>query len=224
MVTDRRRYPESAGQDGLERLILDAGRAARAGVDLIQVRERGLDDRALLTLLRRMASACDGSRALLLVNRRVDVALAAGAAGVHLPAASPSAARVREIVPSGFVIGRSVHSAEEAEAVERAGGCDYLVFGTVYPSAGKPAGHVSAGVEGLRRACGAVTLPVLAIGAIVPARVREIAAAGAAGIAAVGLFITTQEEDDARQAEGTIAARVADVRRAFDEAGAVSLE
>ena len=215
MVTDRRRYRARTDQDRIERLIEDAARAARAGVDLIQVRERGLDDRTLLALVRRIGTACAGSRAILLVNGRSDIALAAAAGGVHLPASSPSASRVREIVPSGFVIGRSVHRAAEARAGEQTGGSDYLIFGTVYPSAGKPAGHPSSGPEALRRVCHAVRLPVLAIGGVVPARAHEIAAAGAAGIAAIGMFVTT-EQDGGEDADQTIAASVAAVRRAFE--------
>lgn len=216
MITDRQRHGEADDQGRVERLIQDAGRAARAGVDLIQVRERGLDDRALLALVRRISLACAGSRALLLVNGRTDVALAGSAAGVHLPAASPEAARIRELVPADFLIGRSVHSMGEAVAAEQSGGCDYLIFGTVYPSASKPADHVPSGVEALRSVCHAVRLPVLAIGGIVPGRVREAAAAGASGIAAIGMFVTTGDAC-AESLDEMIAARVAAARASFDD-------
>jgi thiamine-phosphate pyrophosphorylase len=212
VVTDRHRYPDGDDDIRIERLIEDVRRAVAAGVDLIQVRERGLPDRSLLGLVRRIVAESVGSGALVLVNGRTDVALTAPAAGVHLPAASPPAMRIRELVPAEFVIGRSVHSVEEAIAAEEAGGCDYLIFGTVFGSAGKPSDHVAAGVDALRRVSASVHLPVLAIGGIDPARAGEVAAAGAAGVAAIGMFSTTPEDQD-----DVIAARVAAVRGSFDD-------
>ena len=94
----------------------------------------------------------------------------------------------RAIVPDGFLVGRSVHSAAEAVTAEGSGGCDYLIFGTVFESASKPAGHRVAGVRALAEVCAAVRLPVLAIGGITTARIPDVVRAGAAGIAAVGLF------------------------------------
>jgi thiamine monophosphate synthase len=80
-----------------------------------------------------------------------------------------------------------VHSADEAEAADRGGGLDYLVFGTVFPTVSKP-GTVGAGIEALAAVCGRVALPVLAIGGITPARLSDVAQAGAAGFAGIGLF------------------------------------
>lgn len=205
MVTDRHRSGEAG-------LIEDVRHAGAAGVDFVQVREHGLDDRDLLDLVRRIVAGAGRSRVL--VNRRTDVALAAGAAGVHLPAGTPAASRLRALAPPGFVIGRSVHDVEEARAAERDGGCDYLIFGTVFPSTSKPAGHPIAGPERLRAVCRAVRLPVLAIGGMDAARARDAAEAGAAGLAAIGMFVTAGERsgDPAR----TTAARVAAARAAFD--------
>lgn len=162
--------------------------SARAGVDLIQVREPQLEARPLLALVRGAIDAVAGTGARVLVNDRLDVALAAGAAGVHLRGDSIHAPDARRLAPEGFLIGRSVHSVEEAVAAERAGGCDYLVFGTVFPSPGKPAGHAIAGVDALARVCAAVPLPVLAIGGASVDNAALIAAAGAAGVAAMRLF------------------------------------
>lgn len=162
--------------------------AARAGVDLVQVRERRLDDRSLVALVRATIDAVAGTGARVLVNDRLDVAMAAGAAGVHLRGDSMAAADVRRLAPQGFIVGRSVHSVPEAEEVERGGGCDYLVFGTVFESASKPAGHAAAGVDALGRVCAAVALPVLAIGGVTLANAGLVAAAGAAGVAAIGMF------------------------------------
>jgi thiamine-phosphate pyrophosphorylase len=162
--------------------------AARSGVDLIQIREPRLDDRALAALVREVLDAAAGTGARVVVNDRLDVALTSGAAGVHLRGDSFSAADARRVAPAGFVIGRSVHSVAEAVEAERGGGCDYLFFGTVFPSASKPAGHPVTGVAALERVCAAVTLPVVAIGGVSIANAREIAAAGAAGVAAISLF------------------------------------
>jgi thiamine-phosphate pyrophosphorylase len=162
--------------------------AARAGIDLIQVRERQLSDKDLLGFVRELIREVRPLATRVLVNDRTDIAVAAAADGVHLKGDAPPAADVRSIVPAGFVIGRSVHGVAEAEAAAAAGGCDYLLFGTVYRSASKPDDHPVAGIDGLTAVCRRVTLPVLAIGGITIERAPDVAAAGAAGIAAISLF------------------------------------
>jgi thiamine-phosphate pyrophosphorylase len=162
--------------------------AASAGATMIQVRERQFDDRQLFEFVGQVVEAVRPAGALVLVNERTDIALAAGADGVHLKSNSPPVEQVRRIVPERFVIGRSVHSDVEAAAVDRAGGCDYLLFGTVFPSASKPANHPIAGVEALKIACQRVQLPVIAIGGITPARAASILEAGAAGAAGISVF------------------------------------
>jgi thiamine-phosphate pyrophosphorylase len=164
------------------------GEAARTGVQLIQVRERHLNDRSQLAFVRAAVDMVSGTDARVLVNDRLDIALASGAAGVHLPADGIATSDVRRWTRAGFLIGRSIHSLEEAVAEEREGGCDYLVFGTVFPSASKPRGHAVAGVDALSRVCAAVRLPVLAIGGVSIANASQVAAAGAAGVAAISLF------------------------------------
>jgi thiamine-phosphate pyrophosphorylase len=193
MVTDRARVGHAPGVSDVDALVEAASQAARAGLTMIQVRERGLDDRVLLDLTARIVRQSAPLGVRVVVNDRVDVALASGAAGVHLPAAGVAPARVRPIAPAGFLIGRSVHSAAEAVEAERTGACDYLVFGSVFESASKPVGHEPAGIEALTRVCRAVRLPVLAIGGIVVERAREIARAGASGIAAISLFLGRDE-------------------------------
>lgn len=210
MVTDRSRYG-AAGDQALEGLIAHAARAARAGVDLIQVRERGLPDRRLLDLVGRILAAARGTAARALVNTRTDVALAAGAHGVHLRGDSPPATGVRTLGPPGFLIGRSVHTIDEALAAERGGGCDYLIFGAVFPSGSKAPGHTVAGVEALRSVCAAVRLPVLAIGGITEPRAAAVATAGAAGVAGID-FIASRRDDDEKNLKETIGR----IRAAFD--------
>ncbi len=176
------------GRGGTSALIARVEQAARAGVDLIQIREPDLDARALFELTRAALRAVAGTSARVVVNDRLDVALAAGAAGVHLRGNSFSAPDVRRLAAPPFLVGRSVHSEAEAAAVEAAGGCDYLLFGTVFPSLSKPAGHPIAGHEALGRVCARVRLPVLAIGGVSEATAPAALGAGAAGLAGIGLF------------------------------------
>lgn len=188
LVTDRHRLAPGVDAGAqLDALVDCVAAAARAGVDLVQVRERDLDGGALMRLVQRCVLAVRGSRARVLVNDRADVALAAGAHGVHLPGHGVPASRLRLLTPPGFLVGRSVHHATEAERVVRDGGVDYLVFGAVFPTPSKT-GINPAGIRGLRDAVAAVSVPVLAIGGVTLERAPQIARAGAAGFAAIGLF------------------------------------
>ena len=101
----------------------------------------------------------------------------------------PDGERLRwEVHHKGFTIGRAVHSPDEIDAAVVDGASDYLMFGTVFASAGKPPGHPVAGLDALRDACRRSPLPVIAIGGIDPSRLDDIAHAGAAGFAGVGMF------------------------------------
>ena len=155
---------------------------------MIQVRERHLDDRSLLDFLRDLIEMTAQTGCLVTVNDRVDLAIAARAAGVHVKDDGMRASDVRKLVPTSFIVGRSVHSAVDAVDAERAGGCDYLLFGTVFPSASKSDEHPTAGIEGLRTVCESTRLPVLGIGGISPSRAEAVAEAGAAGAAAISYF------------------------------------
>lgn len=171
-----------------DRALVDRiGAAARAGVHLVQIRQRDWEGGALAQLVTAAVLAVRGTRARVLVNDRLDVALAAGAHGVHLRGDSISAPRVRRVTPPGFIVGRSVHSPEEAEEAARGGGLDYLIFGTVFSTSSKPDARC-AGVGPLGAGCARVALPVLAIGGMVPERLGLVATSGAEGFAAIGLF------------------------------------
>ena len=217
MVTDRRRY--GTGESISRRRLIEAGRhAAAAGIDIIQIRERDLDDRQLAALTTAIVAATAGTRCRVVVNARADIALGAGAHGVHLRGTSPPGVRVRAIVPAGFLVGRSVHAADEAEAVERAGGCDYLIFGTVFPSVSKGADHPVAGVAQLADVCARVRLPVLAIGGVTAERAAEAAASGAAGIAAIDLFAALATSGGTMGAVASWQTVVSNIRLAFTQA------
>jgi thiamine-phosphate pyrophosphorylase len=176
LVTDRRRA------DPVEQ----ARRAVDSGVDIIQVRERDLEAAALAALVTGVLRVVQSAPTRVVVNDRLDVALACGAHGVHLRSDSMPAAAARTIVPEGFLIGRSVHGIEEAVRV--APGVDYLVAGTIFATTSKPGGQPLLGIDGLRGIVRAVSVPVLAIGGVTPERVECIAQAGAGGIAGIGLF------------------------------------
>ena len=160
--------------------------AADAGVDLIQIRERDLEASALAAMVTRIVQITRGCRTRVVVNDRIDIALACEADGVHLRGDSIPPARARAIVPPGFLIGRSVH--ETAEALAAAPHVDYLIAGTVFPTTSKPGRTDFLGLRGLAAIAAAVPVPVLGIGGVTAERVVEISAAGAAGIAAVALF------------------------------------
>jgi thiamine-phosphate diphosphorylase len=182
MITDRRRL---AGGD--DALVQRVAAAAAAGVDLVQVRERDLEARHLLRLVTRCLDAVRGTRTRILVNDRLDIALTAGAHGVHLPSDSMPASRARSLAPIGFLIGRSVHSLAEAVTVSEGGGLDYLLFGTVFATASKP-GQTPAGVNGLAAVSAAVRLPVLGVGGISRQTAAQLEGTGCAGFAAIGWF------------------------------------
>lgn len=193
LVTDRGRF----AREPEEELVLQVRAAAAAGVHLVQVRERELATRDLLHLVGRCVEAARGTSTRVLVNDRVDVALAAGAHGVHLPANGLPPSRLRRLVPPGFIVGRSVHDADEAARVAADGGVDYLIFGTVFPTSSKP-GAAAVGVVALRAAVAAAPVPVLAIGGVTLDRLSGIAATGAAGFAAIGLFAVAGPDSLAR--------------------------
>jgi thiamine-phosphate pyrophosphorylase len=216
VVSDRSRLPPPARLDGdepsLDALVERLALTAAAGVDLVQIREPDLSASAVASVVTRLRAAAGASPARILVNDRLDAALAAGADGVHLKAESIPTALVRRHVPAGFLVGRSVHDPDAARAAE-AEGADYVVFGTVFASGSKPAGHRTAGLEALAATVRAVRIPVVAIGGISLNTVAAAAATGAAGVAAIGLFFDPAGAAD--DLGGRLTQTVAGLRRAF---------
>jgi thiamine-phosphate pyrophosphorylase len=157
---------------------------AAAGIDAVQLREKDLADRALLELASAARAALPPPTRLL-VNGRTDIALGAGADGVHLPADGVPAAALRARFGAGLLIGVSAHRLEEVEEARRAG-ADYVLFGPVYSTPSKP-GTPPLGRQALARAAG-LGIPVYALGGVTLERFAEVSAAGAAGVAGIGLF------------------------------------
>ncbi len=191
-ATDRKALGSGAP---LQHLLAKIQAAAAAGVDWIQIREKDLPGRELLRLAR---EAVETITARIIVNDRLDVALAAGAAGVHLGRESVPAAEVVRWcragkAPAGFLVGVSCHSLKDAKEAELAG-ADYVIFGPVFETPSKAAFGAPQGVAALAEVCAAIRLPVIAIGGINEKNAQECLRTGAAGIAAIRLF---QEPADA---------------------------
>ena len=156
----------------------------------MQVREKDLTSRELIILVEEALSATreqgmGGARVV--VNDRVDVALAGGADGAHLAAHSMPVQVVRRFVPPAFVIGVSCHSLGEAMAAE-SGGADYLVLGPVFETPSKLGYGPPLGLEELRNVASRIRIPVLALGGITVDRIRPCLEAGASGIAGIRIF------------------------------------
>lgn len=170
--------------------------AAAAGVDWVQIREKDMCARDLLALARGAIEAT-GGEARIIVNDRLDVALAAGAAGVHLGGESVPA---REVVrwcrsgnaPAGFLVGVSCHDLDQARDAESTD-ASYVFFGPVFDSPAKRAFGPPQGVARLAEACRAVRIPVIAIGGVNEENGADCIRAGAAGIAAIRLFQEPRE-------------------------------
>jgi thiamine-phosphate pyrophosphorylase len=158
-------------------------RAVERGATLLQLRDPHMSARALEAEAARLVAAAPVP---VVVSARADVALAAGAAGVHLPERDLPVAAARQLLGASRLVGRSVHSVAAALEAEREH-ADYVVFGSVYPSPSHP-DRPAAGLDALRRVAEAVRLPVLAIGGVDATRAGECRAAGAAGFAAIGYF------------------------------------
>ncbi|HEU0124395.1 MAG TPA: thiamine phosphate synthase [Bryobacteraceae bacterium] len=159
------------------------GAAALARADWVQVREKEMPARALTELARGLT----GRGAKVIVNTRADVALAAGAAGVHLPAGSVAPAKLREMTGTALLIGVSCHSIGEAEQAEREG-ADYVFLSPVFPSPSKPGYGPPLGTALLAEACRRVRIPVLALGGVNEDNAGVCVAAGAAGFASISAF------------------------------------
>jgi thiamine-phosphate pyrophosphorylase len=157
----------------------------RGGVDLVQVREKALSDRALLAVVSAVRAALAATPTRVLVNGRADVALAAGAHGVQLPEEGLPVAEVKRAFPS-LTVGASCHS---VDAVRRAAdeGADFVLLGPVFATPGKEERPL--GLDVLAAAAAAVAVPVHAIGGVTPARVPALRAAGARGGAAIRPFL-----------------------------------
>jgi thiamine-phosphate pyrophosphorylase len=192
-------------------LVAQIEGAVRGGIDLVQIREHDLDTRSLARLAGQALHLAAGTSARVIVNDRVDVAVATGAHGVHLRELGFSSALIRPRWPS-LKIGRSVHS---CDALSGDAGVDYWIAGTVFPTASKASAEYL-GVEGLGRIVRtAGGTPVLAIGGITAATLPRIVGSGVTGVAAIGAFMPPVGAADL---VASVAKTVETLRFAFDTA------
>jgi thiamine-phosphate pyrophosphorylase len=170
--------------------------ALRAGVRAVQLREKDLPTRSLLALARDLADLARTYNARVLINDRADVCLAAGSAGVHLPAAGLPASVARALVGPDRLIGRSAHSADEAARAEREG-ADFVVLGPIFDTPTKRAFGLPIGLRELERARLCCRVPLFGIGGITKDRVRDVVKAGARGVAVVGSVMAAEDVERA---------------------------
>lgn len=170
--------------------IVDRRRGVRA--DVIHVRNKSATARELLELVKWYVARGDR----VLVNTRADVALAAGAAGVHLPSGSLAPRELRRIAPDGFLIGVSCHSREDLERAQTEG-ADYAYLSPVFAPLSKQDVRPPMGLDAFAEAVRGLRIPVIALGGVTPARLHDCLAAGAAGIAGIGLvdFLEAPDAD-----------------------------
>ena len=199
LITDRRLC---------ERLSLEeaVARAVGGGINVVQLREKDLAAAELVPLADHLR-AITRDKALLIVNSHLDVALLCGADGVHLPEKGPSVAATRRLAGDGLIIGRSVHSAEEAVKAEEEG-ADYVQVGAIFPTRSHPGPPAGPGL--VESVAARVTIPIVAVGGITARNVGEVMQAGARGAAVISAILGSPSPGAAarRLAEAMVEAAV----------------
>lgn len=185
LVTDRRLAPDLPARLAGALALAPPGRVA------VHLREKDLGGAALLALARALLPVCRARGAALLVNDRLDVALAAGADGVHLPAAGVGPAEARRLLGPGALIGVSCHSAKEVERA-RLGGATFATFSPIWDTPSKRAYGAPVGLSALRTAAG-LGLPLVALGGVEPGNAALAFAAGASGVAVIRAWLAGAE-------------------------------
>lgn len=185
LVTDRH---QTRGRP-LEHVVTEA---CASGLPAVQLREKDLPVRPFLTLAQTLRRITREYRTRLLINGRVDVALAVEADGVHLPSDGLPPDQVRRLIGPKRLLGVSCHRVDEVVEAERSG-ADYVVFGPIYPTPSKAPYGPPLGTALLQQACSAVEIPILAIGGVKRENMAALREAGAAGVAIISA-VWTQED------------------------------
>lgn len=162
--------------------------AVRGGVTMVQIRAKGLETREFLELATRMASALKRRSVPLIINDRVDIALACGADGVHLGQDDMQPDAARKLLGGVKIIGVSANTLKEAREAERLG-ADYVGLGPIYATTTKDTDLPVLGPEGIRRMREKIGIPIVAIGGINAGNAAAVMKAGAAGVAVVSAIL-----------------------------------
>ena len=186
-----------------------AGALVEGGARVVQLRIKGAEAGEMLAMARVLAPWCRTRGVGLIVNDRVDVALAAGADGVHLGQDDLPLAAARAIVPAGFVVGVSTHDEAQARAAAE-GGANYLGFGPCFTTTTKHNPDPVVGLPRLARVCAGSPIPVVAIGGIT---LDTVAAVVAAGAAAAAIIRAVNDAADVTAAARAVTAAFAEKRR-----------
>ena len=173
-------------------LLYVMGEAVAGGLSAIQLREKDLSTSALMVLGRQVLDVARSGRAMLLINDRIDVALALHADGVQLRADSLPVSVARTLLGPTRLIGVSVHSEEEAVQADK-DGADFAVLGPMYDTPSKRVYGPPLGLSVLDRATARCRIPILAIGGITPSRVQDVRRAGASGVAVVSAILAAED-------------------------------
>lgn len=187
------------GRDAVE----VAARAIRGGAKVIQLRDKQLMRGEVLEIARRLKEICAEKGVLFIVNDYLDIALAAGADGLHLGQEDLPLAEARRLLPIDSLVGCSITSLSQAVRAQ-AGGADYVAVGSIYPTLSKEKFKL-VGLETLRRVRSRVSLPLIAIGGIDYTNVKEVMKAGATGVAVISAVLGA---DDVEEATRRLAARL----------------
>lgn len=197
LVTDRKL---SRGRPTLE--VVQA--AVQGGVTCVQLREKSCSTREFIEEARAIKSFLSASSIPLIINDRIDVALAIGADGVHLGQTDMPLVIARSIVGEDMIIGISAECLQDAVEAEKMG-ADYLGVSPIYDTATKPDTAPSLGLEGLRRIRSAVKLPLVGIGGLNLTNAAEVVVNGAQGVAVVSAIVSAENcETAARQLRDVI--------------------
>jgi thiamine-phosphate pyrophosphorylase len=193
LVTDRL---HAGGRD----LLVVLQEALEGGVKAIQLREKDLSGKELFLLAEKTRRLCERYQAALLINDRVDVAVAIDAAGVQLGNTSLPIRDARSLLGEDRLIGASIHSIEEAQHAQNVG-ADFILFGPVYFTPSKAAFGAPQGVSALKKIVEMTRIPVYAIGGIKPENINEVRGAGVKGVALISAIL---EAPKPKQAAETI--------------------
>ena len=171
-------------------------RVLATGIPAIQLRERDLSARELVTLAREVQSVTASAKSQLLINDRIDVALALEGVGVHLRSNSLPVSVARELLGAQRLLGISVHTVDEGLSAESQG-ADYIVLGPIYETPSKQMFGPPLGIRTLEKACRLIRIPIIGIGGVTAARAREMRCVGAFGAAVITAILGADDIESA---------------------------